>query len=995
MSRENTRRSEATTNSFASFGSDFDPEHEALASTKHFENSPKLPEMKGSARKQLNDDDDDEPEYAIDTSALERAFPEFSPVGTSEDDTDESISIEAGRGIPKTTRRLDDSRNSMMSIENSVRSSSPAVRLDYPTSYTPQKSAMRGTSRRAVSENLRKDAQLRQASLAHKENRDPLSSKVARKDQRRTLSDMHAKVRDSYDGSFLGDERPQPIATSTRATRFGNVNLSHQIADAVERASQEAYAKEMRRGKMPSNLRNVSGTGAGDTGTMQSFLLPDLPNLSELVSGVYEDGTPVYSRQGRARATRFVSPPHDGAEVSMTREHIPLDTIPIPEDEKALFVSLRLLQDKVSELERAKSEADRKIDEMRQENAALKAGRSRQKDKHGRSRVYESEDDDYRRNRQLAGDHQELEAANLVLQNQLDIAERKVQVNEAALKKLNRERDMAVSQLGIAYLESRDLKSENESLRQENVELKSQLAKFVSHASKSREDTAQSEPLSETDASLDDSQLDTQQSENRSRVTKDLTTKSARSKSRTARAEESRTKISKQVDKEISRLEKERAEDALFSIDLPRARSSTSKSGRSQKQAVATSSKAKKQPNTGKQRVKRVIVEEVTVTEPLESTAEDASCQTRKTSNTEQDLTLLSLVDENEIAQLRKTLEEERLARKRRQSVSTRIQTVDETANSTRQSLSKSAAPRKSSLKESKAPIVGPASALGDLTATSQVSMAEADSNLSVPIERQRRHSDYSVTTTSQRRRRRSTNDMTSAFILPDITLHHANLVAEDPSRLPQAAQKALDGATQHDGKNCTVCKRCIPIDSHCDHTHEVVKVPKPVPVSERMPEPSVYNEEPTLRPAQSPGVALATVLKALEDELSHLRMQLVVYQGAYNKLDASLSKRQRKSLAAKVEKILKDIDLKADQIYALYDVLEGQKQDGHEMTEAEMEVTLQSIGMDTAATRAGDVTATTDKSSNRHNDTDLEDEEELPWEGIESTMDMTGSHRN
>jgi regulator of replication initiation timing len=86
----------------------------------------------------------------------------------------------------------------------------------------------------------------------------------------------------------------------------------------------------------------------------------------------------------------------------MTREHIPLDVIPIPEDEKALFVSLRLLQDKVSELERAKSDAERKIDEMRQENAALKAGRSHRKDKHGRSRVYESEDDDHRRD---AGSH--------------------------------------------------------------------------------------------------------------------------------------------------------------------------------------------------------------------------------------------------------------------------------------------------------------------------------------------------------------------------------------------------------------------------------------------------------------------------------------------------------------------------------------------------------------------------------------------------------------
>ena len=142
------------------------------------------------------------------------------------------------------------------------------------------------------------------------------------------------------------------------------------------------------------------------------------------------------------------------------------------------------------------------------------------------------------------------------------------------------------------------------------------------------------------------------------------------------------------------------------------------------------------------------------------------------------------------------------------------------------------------------------------------------------------------------------------------------------------------------------------------------------------------------MRPAQSPELALATVLKALEDELAHLKMQLVAYQGSYNKLDASLSKRKRKSLGEKIEKLLKDIDMKADQIYALYDVLEGQKQNGREMTEQEMEVTLQSIGIDTAG-RTADVTATTDKSSRK--EPDSEDDDELPWEGFESTLEMTG----
>jgi hypothetical protein len=370
--------------------SDFDPEHEALASTREF-GSPQLPNMNYH---------DDEPDFAINTSTLDRAFPDFSQLPTSEEedvfdgevsggldagamsDSEGELSMELGRGLGKASRRLDDSRDSIMSFQNSVRSSSPAIRVEYPT---PQKQPARST-RRAASENLRKDAQLRRATQAQKEIRSPQVSNKSR-DQRRTFSDMHAKVRDNYDGSFLGDERPAPVDIKPRSTRFNPVNNSREIAEAIERASREAYAKERKSSAAGTPRKNVPSSNTlnhnntmGDTMTRQSFLLPDLPNISELVSGVYEDGTPVFSRQHKMRSTRFVSPPHDATDVSMTREHMPLDAVPIPEDEKALFVSLRLLQDKVSELEMFKSDAEKRIDNYRQENAALK--RARQSDKH-------------------------------------------------------------------------------------------------------------------------------------------------------------------------------------------------------------------------------------------------------------------------------------------------------------------------------------------------------------------------------------------------------------------------------------------------------------------------------------------------------------------------------------------------------------------------------------------------------------------------------------
>ncbi|KAJ5093207.1 hypothetical protein N7456_009068 [Penicillium angulare] len=941
--------------------SDFDPEHEALASTRQM----------GSPR--YSNVHEDEPDFVINTSTLDQCFPEFSQLPTSEEevegdeifDENSEPSMELGRAVGKSARRIDDSRDSVMSFQNSVRSSSPAVRVEYPT---PQKNLPppRSTTRRAVSENLRKDAQLRRANQAQKEHMmSPQISKNQR-EQRRTLSDMHAKVRDNYDGSFLEDERPAPYETKSRSTRFGNPNNSQEIADAIERVSREAYAKEIGKSNSTASPRrqassNTQKNNMGDTMTRNSFLLPDLPNISELVSGVYEDGTPVFSHR---RSTRFVSPPHDATDVSLTREHMPLDAIPIPEDEKALFVSLRLLQDKVSELERFKSDAERRLEHYREENASLKTSKSRHSDK------YTVDDAESRKaSKRLASENQKLEAANIALQNQLDIADRKAQVQEAAVRRLNQDRESAISQLGVAYLESRELKAENEELRRENAELKSQMSQSPSKRVREQE-TVDSES-SVTASDVDESQMYTGRSADMSRSTKDLTSKSA-TKSR--RQDESRAKVSTQVNKEISRLEKERAEEELFSIDIPTMK-------RSSKSSKATvrhpeSKSAKKQPNTSKQRVKRVVVEDVS--EPVEATE-----QSRMPSEVDE-LTLLSIIDENEIARLRKTLEEERLSRKQRRSSAVKEPTTTETVNTTRQSILKAPLPRKSSLREPKVQIPRPASATGDITTRSVTTTAEGDNSLVVPTaERPRRHSDHSVNSVaSQRKKRKNIEDMTSAFILPDITLGRAELAASNPTRLPESDQRALDKLAQHEGKNCMICKNVLPNDT-CNH--EPVKVTKPIPVSDRMPKPSPYNEEPTMRPSQSPAVALATVLKTLEDELSHLKMQLATYQSAYNKLDVSFGKRQRKTLLEKIETVLRDIDMKSDQIYALYDVLEGQK-GGHEMTEQEMEMTLETIGID--VTGAPDVTGTTNKSSRL---AESDDEDELPWEGIESTAELTG----
>jgi Centrosome microtubule-binding domain of Cep57 len=48
-----------------------------------------------------------------------------------------------------------------------------------------------------------------------------------------------------------------------------------------------------------------------------------------------------------------------------------------------------------------------------------------------------------------------------------------------------------------------------------------------------------------------------------------------------------------------------------------------------------------------------------------------------------------------------------------------------------------------------------------------------------------------------------------------------------------------------------------------------------------------------------------------------------------YEGLDPGRGKRKRKAIADKLRGILEDFEAKADQIYALYDVVEGAKLDG------------------------------------------------------------------
>lgn len=292
-------------------------------------------------------------------------------------------------------------------------------------------------------------------------------------------------------------------------------------------------------------------------------------------------------------------------------------------------------------------------------------------------------------------------------------------------------------------------------------------------------------------------------------------------------------------------------------------------------------------------------------------------------------------------------------------------------------------------------------SSMKDLTSrsTNRNDVTEPSLIPALQPEHTRRRSDTSISSIRSRRRGLNAENMTSAFIVPDITIRKPGVDSQPAPELTKEAQDVLNGLAEHDGQNCTVCKPAIGHDEHHEYNataREAIKVPKPVPVSDRMPKSGPYEEEPTIRPSQAPGLALATVMKGLEDELAHLKVELARYQALYNGHDPALGKRKRKSVYRKIETLLHAIEVKADQIYALYDVLEGQKQDGHEISEEEVENTLQSIGINAAGLhlRGGgpdEQQHEKDRPSERQPwdlDSDGESVDDLPWEGIETTVE-------
>lgn len=315
------------------------------------------------------------------------------------------------------------------------------------------------------------------------------------------------------------------------------------------------------------------------------------------------------------------------------------------------------------------------------------------------------------------------------------------------------------------------------------------------------------------------------------------------------------------------------------------------------------------------------------------------------------DSTYLSFMDGDEIPKLRQILKDEK-EKLEQTNGQTRPQSPTKNTQLPRKSSLKnmSSLPRRNRVQYEEELSAKPSEnqKLNEQPNKDTVAMESHDTQASVVSknsERRRRHQDENA-------------DMTSAFIIPDVTIH--STLAQADSGSPGQAP------------------------ANVKHT---VTIQRPVPVSDRVAPVSIHEEDPTMRPAQPPAVALAVVLRGLENELECLRKDLTYQENLYNKHNPALSKRKRKTVFGKIQELLRAIETRADQIYALYDVLEGQKASGHLMDEEQVEVTLQNIGVSSTGAQLG-IRHRDDSESG--SDSDNDDELEQTWDGIEATNTQT-----
>ncbi|KAK3341132.1 hypothetical protein B0T25DRAFT_466228 [Lasiosphaeria hispida] len=298
--------------------------------------------------------------------------------------------------------------------------------------------------------------------------------------RKRIRADMQARVEDESDSSTVLSRTSRPVP-GVRRNRFSSAPADISVASPeppkrslqemvskirIEKQTTQAhvFTRDMTPQQSPPRgpflqPPTITADKSGISPTGRSFFLPGFRHLPDWTAGTLKfsamrDGVPIFTKAG-ARFSQAAN------------EHGVLNGVVISEEDEEIFVSMDKLQEEVRELHDHDAMLQREAEKLQREVGQLQSELKRFQTTRKRSDSALGSDSDGSFNRRADVQNQELEAEIAQLQDRLDHASRQVGVNDIHSTALTAERDEALHQASVARQRALRLQAELEATQKD------------------------------------------------------------------------------------------------------------------------------------------------------------------------------------------------------------------------------------------------------------------------------------------------------------------------------------------------------------------------------------------------------------------------------------------------------------------------------------------------------------------------------------------------
>ncbi|TGZ81770.1 hypothetical protein EX30DRAFT_363396 [Ascodesmis nigricans] len=663
-----------------------------------------------------------------------------------------------------------------------------------------------------------------------------------------------------------------------------------------------------------TSTRPSQGTSSSRARTVEaSFAIPKLPDMTDLFSA--NDVTRFSTKQGAA-----------------TTSHVPIESIPIPHDSRALLAAMKLLEQKVDRLENARvsnqQTCKRLEDELRQAE-----NQHHVKQRHYRQKVADntfnlSEDGGaLERAQQKANIEWKMEKLKMEthiesLRKNIDQVSDQLDEARQCLHVFQEDHDAAVSSVAAAIAAQEDLKIANQKLERQLAQSERNRQQVEDAALKQRQDYEAMESrlrkrareAREAAAVAEEAMLDAARRELEAKQAASKLQSSDHGDHTKALERELHTKHDQPRQRPSPTDFDERVRDELLRI-RPDLFHHHSPPHIPYGQAKHEGSKYTP-PETTSRRASKNQIKGGAPEGPSDPPKDRLNRADDHLSGSDETAKLTLSPDE--VRKLRKDIHAERYGRKSAQRLKSQAERC-----------SPHTATRESALRRDGRRIVKVVYLLDDNT-----EVLELANELGQPKESA---SSNPGTEVGRDERPTSPQKDPTQPVAPSVRFAESADSAEESSTHGDAGTTPNHDAEHedHDPDHCTVCLRYSRLRRQ-QQVHDEENPIADLDASGIMPAPeldprsrrvissnSSVDGDCTARPSADPELQLERVVKQLQDEFRHLKLVYQDKSDTFTKLDPSVGWRRRKALTNELNELVAEMGAKADQIYALYDVKE------------------------------------------------------------------------